>query len=102
MDLGNCRVLPERIEAAPLPAAPDAIVARALAPLPRLLAYAHQIAGKDAVCLFLKGQDVGAELTEASRYWQMDVERRASATSPSGAILIIRGLKPAARRGVRA
>lgn len=45
----------------------DVVTARACAPLPRLLEYAHNFVGPNSVCLFLKGQNVGSELTDAHR-----------------------------------
>ena len=45
--------------------------ARACAPLPRLLAYAQPFTGPKSVCLFLKGQNLGSELTEAHKSWKM-------------------------------
>ena len=47
------------------PRAFDVVTARACAPLPELLEYAHRFMGPNSVCLFLKGQNVGSELTEA-------------------------------------
>jgi 16S rRNA (guanine527-N7)-methyltransferase len=72
----------------------DAITARACAPLPRLLSYAQHFAGPNSVCLFLKGQNVGAELTEAHKSWKMKVRQIPSLTSPSGVILELRELSP--------
>ncbi|HYJ35853.1 MAG TPA: 16S rRNA (guanine(527)-N(7))-methyltransferase RsmG, partial [Rhizomicrobium sp.] len=78
-----------------LPARPfDVVTARALSPLPQLLAYAQKFAGPNGVCLFLKGQNVGAELTEASKYWSMKASQVPSQTDPSGAIVIVRELGP--------
>jgi 16S rRNA (guanine527-N7)-methyltransferase len=78
-----------------LPARPfDVVTARALSPLPQLLAYAQKFAGPNGVCLFLKGQNVGAELTEASKYWSMKASQVPSQTNPSGAIVIVRELGP--------
>ena len=70
----------------------DVVTARALAPLPDLLGYAQQFCGRDTVCLFLKGQSVAAELTEAHKSWRMKVSQHQSATDRSGAILEIREL----------
>jgi 16S rRNA (guanine527-N7)-methyltransferase len=78
-----------RIEAiAPWPV--DVVVARACAPLTRLLGYAAPFVAPHTLCLFLKGQDVEKELTEATRYWNMEVERQKSASSPEGTILSLR------------
>lgn len=93
MGLSNVEVIPERIESLSL-SPPDAITARALAPLAKLLAYAHEIAGEKTACYFLKGQDVGAELTEASKYWSMEVEQRPSLTAPAARLIIVRHFAP--------
>jgi len=77
------------------PARPyDVVTARALAPLPQLLSYAQKFVGPNGVCLFLKGQNVGVELTEASKYWSMKASQVPSQTDPSGAIVIVRELGP--------
>jgi 16S rRNA (guanine527-N7)-methyltransferase len=79
----------ERIEAAK--AGPfDVVTARAVAPLGQLLGYAQQIAGKGTICLFLKGQSLGSELTEARKSWRIKALQHPSATDPSGAILEVR------------
>lgn len=72
----------------------DVVTARACAPLPRLLEYAHRFMTPNSVCLFLKGQNVGSELTEAAKYWSMKVSRAPSQTDPSGAIVAVRDLGP--------
>jgi len=79
------------------PHAFDVITARACAPLPRLLAYAQYFSGPNSVCLFLKGQNVGAELTEAHKSWKMKVRQIPSLTDPSGMILELRELSPHVR-----
>ena len=70
----------------------DVVTARACAPLPKLLEYAQHFAGPGTVCLFLKGQNVGVELTEAHKSWRMKVRQYPSLTHPFGAILEIREL----------
>ena len=70
----------------------DVVTARACAPLPLLLDYAHRFTGPNSVCLFLKGQNVGSELTEAHKCWKMEVSQVASQTDPSGAIVMVREL----------
>jgi 16S rRNA (guanine527-N7)-methyltransferase len=72
----------------------DVVTARACAPLPQLLEYAHSFVGPNSVCLFLKGQNVGSELTEATKYWKMKVSQIPSQTDPSGAIVTLRELGP--------
>ena len=93
MALSNVLVIPERIESITI-SPPDFITARALASLVKLLGYAHEIADKNTICLFPKGQDVVGELTEAAKYWHMDVEQVPSMTSTESSILICRNLKP--------
>ena len=72
----------------------DVVTARAVAPLPLLLQYAHNFLGFGGVCLFLKGQNVEAELTEATKYWNMKTSQTSSLTDPSGAIVTVRELGP--------
>ncbi len=81
-----------RIEAAKREAF-DVVSARALAPLPKLLPYAQLFAGPDTVCLFLKGQNIGVELTEARKSWKMSVLSHPSQSDPSGTVLEIRELR---------
>jgi 16S rRNA (guanine527-N7)-methyltransferase len=77
-------------ELAPTPH--DVVTARALAPLPLLLSYAQRLTGANSVCLFLKGQNLGSELTEAHKSWKMEASQIPSLTDPSGAILVVRKL----------
>jgi len=60
--------------------APDCVTARALAPLHILLSFAAPLMKKGAKALFLKGQDVEAELTEATKYWKIEPVRHPSLT----------------------
>jgi 16S rRNA (guanine527-N7)-methyltransferase len=72
---------------------PDAITARGLAPLNILLSYVAPLLKKPGQALLLKGQDVGVELTEASKYWNMTATLAPSKTSPDGRIVIVRALQ---------
>lgn len=81
----------DRIESAE-PQIFDVVVARALAPLDKLLAYAQRFWGRDTVGLFLKGQNLGSELTEAHKCWKITVQKHQSRTSETGVVLEIRGL----------
>jgi 16S rRNA (guanine527-N7)-methyltransferase len=72
----------------------DVVSARALAPLKQLCDEAAPYIRRGAVGLFLKGQDVDVELTEAAKYWRIEAEKAPSRTSPDGRIVIIRGLEP--------
>ena len=79
----------------------DVVTARALAPLDKLLGYAQQLASRQTVCLFLKGQSLASELTRARKSWKMKVLQHPSATDPSGVILEARELRhvPTSRSG---
>jgi 16S rRNA (guanine527-N7)-methyltransferase len=81
----------------------DLVTARACAPLTKLLGYARPFQGPKTVSLFLKGQNVEAELTEARTSWKLNAVRHDSLTDPSGVILEIRDIfhvaaRPEARR----
>jgi 16S rRNA (guanine527-N7)-methyltransferase len=80
----------------------DVITARACAPLPKLLGYAQHFAGPDSVCLFLKGQNLGPELTEAHKSWRMKFRQFPSLTDPSGVLLELRELSPHDRKPQKA
>ena len=69
----------------------DVVSARALAPLVKLLPDAYSLLKAGTKCLFPKGQDVGAELTEASKYWTIGLEMVPSKTG-GGQILIVHSL----------
>jgi 16S rRNA (guanine527-N7)-methyltransferase len=75
----------------------NVVTARALAPLAKLLAYAQPFQGPGTVNLFLKGQSVASELTEARKSWRMQLLRHQSRSDSSGTILEIRALAAAAR-----
>ncbi len=80
---------------------PDAVTARALAPLDKLLGLAYPLLEKGAQGLFLKGQDVVRELTEASKYWSFEPKLLPSMTHPDARIVAIRGIErrqPKSRR----
>lgn len=70
----------------------DVVTARALAPLKTLCDLAFPFVSRGAFALFPKGQDVEAELTEASKYWSIDATKEPSSTSTDGRIVVIRGL----------
>jgi 16S rRNA (guanine527-N7)-methyltransferase len=88
------RVLAERIESCP-PLSADVVSARALAPLPVLLSYAHRHLSVGGTGLFLKGSGVMAELDHARAYWTFGAELLQSQTSPDGCVLKIQGLRHA-------
>ncbi len=65
----------------------DCVTARALAPLNQLIGFAEPLVRRGAKALFLKGQDVDAELTEATRYWNIEVKLHSSRTGGQGWIV---------------
>lgn len=70
------------------PAGPiDCVTARALAPLHQLIGFAEPLARRGAKAFFLKGQDVGAELTEATKYWNIEPILHSSLTGGQGWIV---------------
>lgn len=76
----------------------DVITARALAPLQETLALAYPLSKTGAQGLFLKGQDVGSELTQASKYWKFEPVLVPSKTSPDSRIVSVRHWEPRRRR----
>jgi 16S rRNA (guanine527-N7)-methyltransferase len=65
----------------------DCVTARALAPLHQLIGFAEPLVQNGAKALFLKGQDVEAELTEATRYWNIEPKLTPSRTGGQGWIV---------------
>ncbi len=72
----------------------DVLTARALAPLPELLSIAYPLLKSGAQGLFLKGQDVEAELTQATKCWSIQATLVPSRTDPKSRVLVIREAKP--------
>jgi 16S rRNA (guanine527-N7)-methyltransferase len=65
----------------------DCVTARALASLHQLIGFAESLIRQGAKALFLKGQDVEAELTEATKYWKMEPRLHSSRTGGHGWIV---------------
>jgi len=86
----------KRIEDADLPPA-ELVTARALARLPRLLDLAAPKLAPGGVCLFMKGADAEAELTDAARRWHMRIDHLHSRTDASAKILRISEIARVAR-----
>jgi 16S rRNA (guanine527-N7)-methyltransferase len=84
----------------------DCVTARAVAPLHQLIGFAEPLVRKGAKALFLKGQDVEAELTEATKYWNIKPQLHSSRTGGHGWIVeldhIERRRQPATEHGTRA
>lgn len=85
----------ERIEtfAAAFSGPADVVTARALAPLKMLLDQSVSLLTTGALGLFPKGQDVDAELTEATKYWTIKVNLAPSRTDSNGRIVVVRALE---------
>jgi 16S rRNA (guanine527-N7)-methyltransferase len=65
----------------------DCVTARALAPLNQLVGFAEPLVKQGAKALFLKGQDVEVELTEATKYWSIQPILHSSLTGGQGWIV---------------
>ena len=72
----------------------DIVTARALAPLSDLLRMAYPLLKGGAYGLFPKGQDVGSELTDAAKCWNIEVSLVPSVTDPSGRIVTVKRIEP--------
>jgi 16S rRNA (guanine527-N7)-methyltransferase len=70
----------------------DLITARALKALPELLALATPLIKRGSTAIFLKGQSVEDELTEARKSWTFKAEKHQSITSDSGCVLILQDI----------
>jgi 16S rRNA (guanine527-N7)-methyltransferase len=75
----------------------EIVTARACAPLRRLLGYARPYLQSGATGLFLKGQDVVADMKEAARYWEYEVDVVPSRSDPRGRIVRVKRLGRARR-----
>ena len=67
----------------------DVVTARALAPIAELLAWSERFLGQNSRCIFLKGQNVEVELTDAYKRWRITTDQRPSRTDPRGSIVCI-------------
>jgi 16S rRNA (guanine527-N7)-methyltransferase len=81
----------ERIEQAlaPLAAKIDAVSARALAPLAKLIDLARAPLEKGAKAVFLKGEEWRDELTAAERVGRFSVETIQSRTHPRARVIVV-------------
>lgn len=93
-DLGNVRIMDERIEAVdPLDA--GNVSARALAPLPVLLSYVAKHIRPNGTAWLMKGRNWRSEVEEARRMWNFDMIAHNSRTDPDAAILQLTGIRHA-------
>ena len=65
----------------------DCVTARAVTSLKVLIGYAAPLLKGQTRALFLKGQDVEAELTEAAKYWKLEPQLVPSRTPGHGVIV---------------
>jgi 16S rRNA (guanine527-N7)-methyltransferase len=73
--------------------APEVVSARALAPLPRLLALAQPWMGRGVKGLFLKGREAKKEIEAAQRRFSFACKLYPSMTAPDSAIIEITDLR---------
>lgn len=81
-------IINSRIESA-TPLNADVVSARALAPLPKLLAYVDRHIGPEGRALLLKGKNARQEIDEALENWRFDCETFPSETDKEAVILSI-------------
>lgn len=84
-----CRIEEAEVSPAPL------VTARALAPLPALLALAAPLLAPGGTALFPKGARAAAELAEARRTWRMAVAQHDDPAHAGSTILAITDLRHA-------
>nr|WP_319947444.1 16S rRNA (guanine(527)-N(7))-methyltransferase RsmG [uncultured Shimia sp.] len=82
----SAKVLSERIEQAE-PQNADVMTARALADLPKLLAFASRHLNGDGFALFPKGVTWEKEIAAAQKLWSFDYDVTKSKTEPNSVIL---------------
>ncbi len=68
----------------------DVVTARALAPLSKLIEYSLPLIQAGAKGIFLKGQDVGSELTNIAKYSMLNIVLRNSKTDSNGRLVMVR------------
>ena len=73
---------------------PTILSARALAPLSVLIDLTHQMLKTPTRALFLKGQDIAAELTDSSKCWNLEYQLHQSSVDERGCIVEIYGATP--------
>lgn len=76
----------------------DIITARALARLTQLFDWGHPFAASSTRWLMLKGQDVEAELAEATKAWKFESHLHASLSDPRGRVVEAWGVTRKAKR----
>lgn len=90
--LPRVTVLAQRIEAIP-PLNAAYVSARALAPLPQLMAYLNLHLASSGTAFLMKGRQWKTEIEEAHRDWSFDYVAHPSRTQDGAAILEVSGVK---------
>lgn len=90
--LPRVTVLAQRIEAVP-PLNAAYVSARALAPLPQLMAYLDLHLAPSGTAFLMKGRQWKTEIEEANRDWSFDYVAHPSRTQDGAAILEVSGVK---------
>lgn len=88
----DVQVIDRRIEATD-PVGADAVSARALAPLPRLLGLAVRHGTPDSRYIFPKGARYQSEIADARAEWSFDIDVRPSKTDKEAVILILENVE---------
>lgn len=99
IEAGRVTAAPVAVHCARIEDAPSApsflapapvVTARALAPLPRLLGYAHPLLAPGGICLFPKGASADVEVADARRQgWRFTLQKHDDSTVPGSTILRI-------------
>ena len=92
LSLANLTVLAKRIDQVE-PQGADVVSARALAPLPDLLAHVHRHLDEQGLAVLPKGRGAADETAAARQLWDFQVETRASMTDAEASILLIRNIR---------
>jgi 16S rRNA (guanine527-N7)-methyltransferase len=72
----------------------DAITARAVASVDKLLQLSTHLSTRNSLWVLPKGRSAQSELAEARRHWHCEAETVPSFTDPDSEILVLRNVKP--------
>ena len=70
----------------------ECVTARAVAPLHILFGFAEPLVRRGAIGLFMKGQDVASEISDATKYWGFSPKLHPSSSGGGGAIVEVRSI----------
>jgi 16S rRNA (guanine527-N7)-methyltransferase len=97
LELTNVRVEAARLDLVKAFSA-GVIIARAFAPLPKLLAAAHRFSTRETLWILPKGRSAAEELASIAGTWHGSFHMEPSVTDPDSAIIVARNVHP---RGMR-